>query len=76
MLFIIADKARALELGGNMQKGCRCSGRLKSERMSICQCRRLAHTRWSGGRGYLRREKWIGGERIVRARGECVCVKL
>jgi hypothetical protein len=32
-------------------------------------------TRWSGGRGYLRRGKWRGGERSVSERGECVCVK-
>ena len=33
-----------------------------------------SHTR-SGERGYLRREKWRGGERFVSGRGECVRVK-
>jgi hypothetical protein len=30
---------------------------------------------YTRGRGYLRRGKWIGGERFVSGRGECVCVK-
>ena len=34
----------------------------------------LAHTRWSGGRGYLR--KLIGGERVVSGMGERVRVIL
>jgi hypothetical protein len=36
----------------------------------------LAHTRWSGGRGYRRRGKWIRGERFVSGKGECVHEKL
>jgi hypothetical protein len=31
--------------------------------------------RWRQGRGYLRRGKWSGGERVVIGRGECVHVK-
>jgi len=36
----------------------------------------LTHTGWRGGRGYLRRGKWIGDERFVSERGECASVKL
>jgi hypothetical protein len=37
---------------------------------------KASHTlRWSGGRWYLRRGKWRGGERFVRGRGERVRVK-
>jgi hypothetical protein len=36
----------------------------------------LAYTRWSGGRGYPRRGKRIGGERFESVRGECSRVKL
>ena len=71
MLFIIADKARAR--GNIYKKGCRCSERLRTKAGGG---ESLAHTRWSGGRGYLRREKWIGGERFVSGRSECVRVKL
>ena len=35
----------------------------------------LTHTRWIVGRGYLRNWKWIGGERVVIGRGECVLVR-
>jgi hypothetical protein len=38
--------------------------------------KRFTHTRWSGGRGYLRRGKWIRNEKFVSGRGECVCVKV
>ncbi len=38
-------------------------------------CRRLAHTRWVGGRGYLTRGECIGGERFLSRRGECVRMK-
>jgi hypothetical protein len=31
----------------------------------------LAHTRGIGGRGDLRRGKWIGGERFGGRRGDC-----
>jgi hypothetical protein len=34
------------------------------------------HTRWSGGRGYLRRGKKIGGKRFESVMGECASVKL
>ena len=30
----------------------------------------LTHTRWSGGRGYLRRGKWIRDEKCVIGRDE------
>jgi hypothetical protein len=34
-----------------------------------------SHTqRWSGGRGYLRRGKWRGGESVVSGRDDQVCV--
>jgi hypothetical protein len=32
----------------------------------------LAHTRWSGGRRYRGRGKWIRGESFVSTRGECL----
>ena len=61
---------------GIFTKGGRCDKRLraKTEGGQI-----LEHTRWCrwrGERGYLRRGKWMGDERSVSGRGECVLVKL
>ena len=53
--------------------GCRCYERLKAKTGGS---KSLAHTGWSRGRGYLRRGKWIGGERFVSVRVECASVKL
>ena len=61
----MAEKARAR---GVEVKRCRCSERQKGK---PCGGRSLANTRWSGGRGCLRRGKWRGGERFVSVRGEC-----
>jgi hypothetical protein len=36
----------------------------------------LSHTRWSGGRGYLRRGKWMGDERFVSGSEGWVCVSV
>ena len=33
--------------------------------------RRLRDTRWNGRRGYLRRWKWRGDQRVVSGTGEC-----
>jgi hypothetical protein len=46
-------------------KRCRCGER---QRAKSGGCRNLAHTRWNGGRGYLR----SGGERFVCGRGQGV----
>ncbi len=34
----------------------------------------LSHTRWSGGRGYLRRGKRTGGDRFESELCVCMCV--
>ena len=33
---------------------------------------KASQSRWSGGMGYLRREKWIRDKNFVSGRGECV----
>ncbi len=50
----------------------RCYERLKPKTGGS---KSIVYTRWSGGRGDLRRGKWIGFERFVSGRGEFVCVK-
>jgi hypothetical protein len=62
-LFIIADKARAR---GEVVKRRLCCERQRAKGAGWTS---LAHTRWSGGRGYLRRVKWRGGERFVSGSG-------
>ena len=62
-LFIMADKARAR---GEDVKRRRCCER---QRAKAGGWRSLAHSRWSGGRGYLRRGKWRGCERFVSGSG-------
>ncbi len=64
-LLIIADKREL----GIYRKGCRCGERLRAKGRGG---ENLAHTRWSGGRGYRGRGKWIRGESFG-ARGVSVC---
>ena len=52
MLFITAEKARAR---GEEVKRCQ---RYERQRAKASGSRSLAHTRWSGGRRYLRRGRW------------------
>ena len=68
-IIITSDKR---ELGRIYKKGCRCGKRrrVKLEDMTV------AYTRWSEGRGYLRRGKWIGDERFGSGRGEYVDVSM
>ena len=68
-IMITADKR---ELGGIYKRGVDVvrDEEVKLEDMTV------AHTRWSEGRGYLRRGKWIGGERFGSGRGEYVRVSM
>ena len=47
--------------------GCRCYERLNAKTGGS---KRLTHSRWSGGRGYLRRGKMVGYERFESVRTE------
>jgi hypothetical protein len=51
---------------GDIKKGCRCGERLRARAGGG---ESLQHTRWTGGRGYLRTGKCIEGERFVGWRG-------
>ena len=66
-LFITSDKARPR---GEDVKRCRCG---EWQRDTTGGRRSLTHTRWNGGRGYLRRGKWIGDKRFVSGTGQCTC---
>jgi hypothetical protein len=70
ILFLLQRIKR--ETGGIYKKVCRCGERLRTKDGGG---ESLSHTRWIGNRGYLRRGKWIGGEKFVSGRGEWVCVK-
>jgi hypothetical protein len=48
--------------GEHIKTAYRCDERLK---VKTGESKRLAHTRWSGGRADLSRGKWIGGESFV-----------
>jgi hypothetical protein len=52
-----------------MYSGCRCNERLKDETEGF---KRLVYTGLSGGRGHLKIETRLRGERFESERGECV----
>ncbi len=68
-VFIIADTARAKGESINMVVGV-----VRDLKAKAGGDESLAHTRWSGGMGNLRRGKRIRDERFGSGRGECVCL--
>ena len=60
ILLIMGDKAKTK--GEYINRGVWCYERLKAQSGGS---KILSHTRWTGGRGYLRRGKRIGDERSL-----------